>query len=989
MYENEFKRILEASENNTLTFFVGAGISALSNVPTWQDLTNAICDEIGIEKKETYSNEDYLRIPQIYYYSINKNNNKYHGFIKNKLLSNSTKYNSIHKEMLSLNPHSFITTNFDELIEDAATHFCQSFKVVASDEDVPKINGDRFIIKAHGDFRHENIVLKEEDYLNYSDNFKLIETMIKSIFSTNTVVFIGYGLNDYNIKLVLNWVKCLLKDNFKKPIFVCTRDSSLSKEELKYQESKGISIIETFNLKKDIAEYAFRYESFFNEIKRRSIYSDKENDPQKGFDILYSLLEPLDKFEALRTYDIAVLIKKYAIVNENGVIHLLEAHRNLFSKFIEINELSKEEREILPKNELQKFNTIISVLNKALIWQIFVNKKSYKISCDLSNFADEHCLSFDYKYMYRFVQKAYSDLRQNYKKAYYYFRLNKYLESYKIFNYVAQESFKIKDYLLYYLAKANCISLFNIIKQNPFYYSYSDDVEKIIMEGPSVSDTENLFDNLPAEVINKYDSIKNLHTVDLLYEYYYSSIRYAQKLQTAIEKQSIEIGFDSGMQVVCKIISYLHFLIGNGIVSEIFSEYKNATKQLVSLLMYKYKNQNKQSRFDDYVDKDMSRKIEFDYIDFYCIIENFNIESINEMFDKYDIKIIKFKDIDKIEGNVLNMMDYYEYIIKKPKNHTEIMHLQQKIANCFTLLQYVNISQNLLEKICIFIFKYEFHYFYIDHKIMFLDHQIYLMKKESATTTRIIENSLVKYIDRHIEDKLSNANNFSLISTSHYNYYDLVKYLNPLQKYFASNKLSVRCNRIMEQEISSLYKYLFSHYYDYVSKKTKNKIVKLANEILLKQFDFEVFKFLAINHCKFNKEIIVSLKDYLHKQIEIAVKENKKDKRVIIVPCRNYYEDLVYVGYLCFDGLLKKQDFAEFLNYDNTFDFLMLYGDFDFNKFDVLWLLEINKNAIKKISANNNVKDKIRKCILCKLKESNLHDVDADKLKEILINYFC
>lgn len=98
------------------------------------------------------------------------------------------------------------------------------------------------------------------------------------------------------------------------------------------------------------------------------------------------------------------------------------------------------------------------------------------------------------------------------------------------------------------------------------------------------------------------------------------------------------------------------------------------------------------------------------------------------------------------------------------------MHLQQKIANCFTLLQYVNISQNLLEKICIFIFKYEFHYFYINHKIMFLDHQICLMKKESATITRIIENSLVKYIDRHIEDKLSNTNIFSLISTSHYNY---------------------------------------------------------------------------------------------------------------------------------------------------------------------------------------------------------------------------
>lgn len=55
-------------------------------------------------------------------------------------------------------------------------------EVVSQDEDVPTIFGDRFILKLHGDFKHNNFVLKEEDYLNYSENFKLIETLVKSIF---------------------------------------------------------------------------------------------------------------------------------------------------------------------------------------------------------------------------------------------------------------------------------------------------------------------------------------------------------------------------------------------------------------------------------------------------------------------------------------------------------------------------------------------------------------------------------------------------------------------------------------------------------------------------------------------------------------------------------------------------------------------------------------------------------------------------------------
>ena len=53
------------------------------------------------------------------------------------------------------------------------------------------INGNKYILKLHGDIEHQNIVFKEEDYLNYSENFKLIETLLKSIFSMNTVVFIG------------------------------------------------------------------------------------------------------------------------------------------------------------------------------------------------------------------------------------------------------------------------------------------------------------------------------------------------------------------------------------------------------------------------------------------------------------------------------------------------------------------------------------------------------------------------------------------------------------------------------------------------------------------------------------------------------------------------------------------------------------------------------------------------------------------------------
>ena len=70
MYEKELRRILDASQNNALTFFVGAGVSALSGAQTWRDLIHAISDRLGRARKACYSSDEYLQIPQMFYYAL-------------------------------------------------------------------------------------------------------------------------------------------------------------------------------------------------------------------------------------------------------------------------------------------------------------------------------------------------------------------------------------------------------------------------------------------------------------------------------------------------------------------------------------------------------------------------------------------------------------------------------------------------------------------------------------------------------------------------------------------------------------------------------------------------------------------------------------------------------------------------------------------------------------------------------------------------------
>ena len=409
MYEMEFKRIVKASRKNSLTFFVGAGVSALSKAPSWKALIDDICHKIGYTPQKSYSSDEYLRIPQIFYYSIGQDNDTYYDFIKEHLSPFPLVPNAVHKELMSFNPSSLVTTNFDELLEDAAIQYCQSFKAVACDREVPSINGDRYILKVHGDIRHRNIVFKEEDYLNYSENFKLIETLLKSIFSTNTVVFIGYGLNDYNIKLILNWTKTLLKDNFNNPIFIYTDDIPLTPENLLYQESKGLSVIEYEKLGMHFDEYLPRYMSVIQAIKKSAAFTYDGKTEFEAFEVTYKLLKPLDKLAALRISDITDTLSNSIRINSNGTISSDPSKTPAIKYFFRLNSLTQEEYDTLPMSTKEKYQLILRVFSKAQIQMIDLKHRWHNFigSASSTPFADSLCLTFNYKEMYFFTKKKY------------------------------------------------------------------------------------------------------------------------------------------------------------------------------------------------------------------------------------------------------------------------------------------------------------------------------------------------------------------------------------------------------------------------------------------------------------------------------------------------------------------------------------------------------------------------------------------------------
>ncbi len=988
MYKEIFKKIVSASQKNSLTFFVGAGVSKLSEAPTWKELINSICDEMGYAKKKEYSSEDYLRIPQMYYYSLNKDDEAYYSFIAKCFDCSNLKPNIVHKMLLSFSPASFVTTNFDSLLEEAAVLSCKSYKSVACDDDIPFVNGDKFILKIHGDLEHKNIVLKEEDYLNYSDNFKLIETILKSVFSTNTVVFVGYSLNDYNIKLVLNWAKSLLQDNFNKPIFIYTDDTHLTENELLYYESRGLSVVEYYKLKDYVESkknrFVNRYKKVIKEIQEYSDFSKDNKSKYELFDILFSLLKPLDKLSALRSQDIYKSSQKCIRIYGNGVMMTGSEGENLLEYFMEINNMEENEQSKLPSEHIEKYRVLLSVFSKARIKYYRKGDSYTEIKGIVYEFANPLCLSFDYEKMEKYIKNNYETLNDNYLKAFYFAKLKKYQSAFDLFKDVAIKAFRDKNYALYYMAQVNQKSVFAIMEHysNLKYEHYNIDEQEIISLQSDIS--EQIFENMPVEFKNNYKCFKNLNSINLLYQISYESLEECSNLHKAINRNTTEWGVTSSVKVINKVNSNLHFTLSNGLLIDVYYQFIFAIEKLMSELVYKYSIQNRSETYKSVFSKNENDNICFDDIDFYCFVEYFKNENLSMLFYEYELEEIKFNNMDKIENSINNLINYYKTSIYKSRNIPVKQDYERKIKNVLILLMHMTVSQDIVDTVCTFALKYEFRNIYISDKIRFLDYQIYRKNMISGTTSKAIEDKLIFYCDKHLKG-LKDKKYFNLHSdSSSINYQNLVCYINPLKPKL-SRRLNSRINKFLETNPKEFYKDIFERYFDYLSSSTKKRLVNVINFELKEHFSFEIFCNLINANLEIKPDIVKAMTKYFDKY----VLQQKKCLNNGLSLQTDSFRELNEIGRCYRIGVLPYDVIKKYIGYSNYFDFWVLFDEFDFSKFDVGWLLDLSQRAYEVIVENSYVKRTVCGIIAKKINEKQLNSLDEKRLTLILLKYFC
>lgn len=198
-------QLLDAHRTGKLLLFVGAGVSVNLGLPNWDELIEHIAEDLGYDPKIFSTYGTHLALAEFY-----KEKKGGLGSLRSwmdrewhKTTTDISK-SGIHRLITQGNFSKIYTTNYDRWLERAHDAFGVKYDKIASVADlVSATDGQRQIVKFHGDFdADDSIVLGETSYFQRLDFNTPLDIKLRNDVLGSSVLFIGYSLNDINIRLL-------------------------------------------------------------------------------------------------------------------------------------------------------------------------------------------------------------------------------------------------------------------------------------------------------------------------------------------------------------------------------------------------------------------------------------------------------------------------------------------------------------------------------------------------------------------------------------------------------------------------------------------------------------------------------------------------------------------------------------------------------------------------------------------------------------------
>ena len=973
----ESKKIIQRSiYHNKLVLFIGAGVSANSGLPLWKDLIEKIKKKIKVSD----DSNDYLKIAQYYYNS--RGEKEYYDFLKEELEVEASP-NNIHEALLEMNPCHIITTNYDDLIEKEARKKGMFYDVVAKDTDLPYTPNNKMIIKMHGDFKNRNIVFKEDDYLSYSNNFKLIENYIKSLFSTNVVLFVGYSLGDTNVQLIFQWIKDILGKDLPKPYFlkIDNIDSEVDINEFEYYKNKGINILYYSQIAKHL-ENNSKFETIGDKTYNAVKYLSSREENQFGIEELNHYIELFKDINILDNKLIGNLLENKAKLLKYTDYEL--KGNTLILRSSKIDNLITDIRKEIKSGK----SKVIDFLDKASIFFIVQKLKDKKKSRIIYkrrkikeiSYMDvqDDIENYNYKNLNYFInvtgeREIANNIKLEFEKAYAYYMINDYYNSYEEYKKISERSFNSKNMIIYALSEFNRFYIGKMLCND---WMSPDTIRKKVKDEIGKINLDKIIYNIPVE-IEQLDFIKRILTWSFLQD----NLHEMEELRYKIEKDENTcyfggIGKDiAGIYLLQKSVKNLwKFIKYNMLSIDRYREVKRIFYNYMDSLLRNYSIPKIQKEYDEFfgMSGENVKIEEISIFDIRVMLEYISLKDLEELFNKYDIENIKIENTSigillNILNNVIdyNINQYRKNIIDVNK----ILLLLSKIDVGYE--NYININKQILMFLKGKNLNIE-NYGYINKYIYYQDKKF---KRYDIQTLKEILICIQKEITTMNMQNINNNQEYIINNITHI-----------IHKNDKKFKLDIEIEELLHKEKKGIiiYKILMDLYYicnQDNKKKIKNAIIVKLNTKEFSMIEAEIYYEAIMG------KIIVSNKKYEEKIQEYLDKEIDKKENSSLRSYPDPVEVLLsnIINLILNNDIKDKERFKKYIGIKDDYDFLFNLDNYENEKIDINWLDKFSKKLLERLAKNEKIKYEIGRQIKQELISNNNFD---KKLLRIYLEYF-
>jgi hypothetical protein len=222
----ELGRLKKVLSKPDTILLIGSGVSVWSGLPSWRTLIEKLADfvdSLGFSSgsvRQELSNNDLLLAAS--YAASQIKPAELGKFLRSACLHGNSEPHEIHSLICQLGPTSFITTNYDQLLEDAIKKNPQAKRprVITSRQptEIPELQQSSscdFVFKYHGDIEDsDSIILTREQYGRFHGSFAYVKKAIEIILMSRPVVMIGFGIRDPDFLAIQDVLKSIYPSGF-------------------------------------------------------------------------------------------------------------------------------------------------------------------------------------------------------------------------------------------------------------------------------------------------------------------------------------------------------------------------------------------------------------------------------------------------------------------------------------------------------------------------------------------------------------------------------------------------------------------------------------------------------------------------------------------------------------------------------------------------------------------------------------------------------